>query len=54
VGPPTVRMKVPEEVTRKRLLLTVSAETIVPVRQHGGWVQFEVKSVLDHQVAVLE
>ena len=38
VGPLTVRMKVPEEVTWKRLLLTVSAETVVPVRQQGGWV----------------
>jgi hypothetical protein len=54
VGPLTVRMKVPEEVTWKRLLLTVSAETVVPVRQQGGWVQFEVKSVLDHEVVVLE
>jgi hypothetical protein len=54
VGPLTVRMKVPEEVTWKRLLLTVSAETVMPVHQEGGWVQFEVKSVLDHEVVVLE
>jgi hypothetical protein len=54
VGPLTVRMKVPEEVTWKRLLLTVSAETVMPVHQQGGWVQFEVKSVLDHEVGVLE
>jgi hypothetical protein len=54
VGPLTVRMKVPEEVTWKRLLLTVSAETVMPVHDQGGWVQFEVKSVLDHEVVVLE
>ncbi|MDP9051731.1 MAG: Tat pathway signal protein, partial [Acidobacteriota bacterium] len=54
VGPLTVRMKVPAEMTWKRLLLTVSAETAMPVRQQGGWVQFEVKSVLDHEVVVLE
>jgi hypothetical protein len=54
VGPLTVRMKVPEEVTWKRLLLTVSAETVMPVNDQGGWVQFEVKSVLDHEVVVLE
>ena len=54
MGPLTVRMRVPEEVTWKRLLLTVSAETVVPVHQKGGWVQFEVKSVLDHEVVVLE
>jgi hypothetical protein len=47
-------MKVPEDVTWKRLLLTVSAETVMPVHQQGGWVQFEVKSVLDHEVVVLE
>jgi hypothetical protein len=49
-----VRMKVPEEMTWKRLLLTVSAETVVPVHQQDGWVQFEVKSVVDHEVVVLE
>jgi hypothetical protein len=54
VGPLTVRMKVPEEVTWKRLLLTVSAETVMPVNDQGGWVQFEVKSVLDHEVVVLD
>jgi hypothetical protein len=54
VGPLTVRMKVPEEVSWKRIVLTVSAETVMPVHQQGGWVQFEVKSVLDHEVVVLE
>jgi hypothetical protein len=54
VGPLTVRVKVPKEVSWKRLALTVSAETASPVRQHDGWVQFEVKSVLDHEMAVLE
>jgi hypothetical protein len=54
VGPLTVRLKVPGDLTWKRMLLTVSAETVVPVRQQGDWIQFEVKSVLAHEMVVLE
>jgi hypothetical protein len=55
VGPITVRMKLPEGVQgKKRLLLTVSGETVTPLRHQDSWVQFEVKSILDHEVVVLE
>jgi hypothetical protein len=54
MGPFVVRMKVPDGVTGRRLRLTVSSETIRPERQQNGWIQFEVKSVLDHEVIVLE
>jgi hypothetical protein len=36
------------------VFLTVSGETRIPLRHQGGWAQFEVKSILDHEVAVLE
>ena len=55
VGPLTVRVKLPEGVSGKqRLLLTVSGATGTPILRQGRWAQFEVKSVLDHEVAVLE
>lgn len=53
VGPLTVRVKLPEGVRCERLRLTVSGETPKPVRQKE-WARFEVKSILDHEVAVLE
>ena len=53
VGPLTVRVKLPEGVSGRRLLLAVSGET-APVSRQGGWAQFEVKSILDHEIAVLE
>jgi Hypothetical glycosyl hydrolase 6 len=53
VGPLVVRVKLPEGVTGKRLLLAVSGGTAT-VSHQGGWAQFEVKSVADHEVAVLE
>ena len=53
VGPLTVRVKLPEGVNARKLLLAVSGKTITPVRQNG-WVQFEVPSISDHEVAVLE
>jgi hypothetical protein len=55
VGPLTVRVKLPEGVpTKLRLLLTVSGATDTKVIRQGNWAQFEVRSVLDHEVAVLE
>ena len=53
VGPLTVRVKLPEGIRGQRLLLTVSGGTVTPVRR-DGWAQFEVKSITDHEVAVLE
>jgi Hypothetical glycosyl hydrolase 6 len=54
VGPLTVRVKLPEGVSGKRLLLAVSGVSATPVISPGGWAQFEVKSILDHELAVLE
>jgi hypothetical protein len=55
VGPLTVRVKLPEGVSGNQgVFLTVSGETRTPLRHQGGWAQFEVKSILDHEVAVLE
>jgi hypothetical protein len=54
VGSLSVRVKLPEGVAGKRLLLAVSGGSATPVRRQGGWAQFEVKSILDHEVAVLE
>ena len=55
VGPLTVRVKLPEGVSGKqRLLLTVSGATGTPILRQGRWAQFEVRSVLDHELAVLE
>jgi hypothetical protein len=53
VGPLTVSVRVPEGVRGQRLRLTVSGETSAPVRRNG-WVRFEVKSISDHEVAVVE
>lgn len=53
VGPLAVRVKLPEGVRGERLRLTVSGETAKPVRRNE-WARFEVKSILDHEMAVLE
>jgi hypothetical protein len=53
VGPLTVRVKLPEGVAGKKVLLAVSGGTTTASNQ-GGWAQFEVKSVLDHEVVVVE
>jgi len=53
VGPLTVRVKLPQGIRGERLRLTVSGGTSTPVRQNE-WARFEVKSILDHEVAVLE
>jgi len=53
VGPLTVRVKLPRGLRGyKRLLLTVSGTTSTPLQQ-DGWTEFQVKSILDHEVAVL-
>jgi hypothetical protein len=53
VGPLTVRVKLPEGIAGKKVLLAVSGGTTTASSQ-GGWAQFEVKSVLDHEVVVIE
>jgi hypothetical protein len=54
VGPLTVTLKLPEGVAGKRLLLAASGETATPVRLEDGWAQFELKSILDHEVGIVE
>ncbi len=52
VGPIKVRIKLPEDVLGRTIRLLVStAKPALTVRQ--GWVAFEVKSILDHEVAVI-
>lgn len=53
VGPLTVRVKLPQGIRGERLRLTVSGGTATPVHQNE-WARFEVKSILDHEVVVLE
>ena len=53
VGPLAVRVKLPQGVHGERLRLIVSGENPTPSRQNE-WARFEVKSILDHEVAVLE
>jgi hypothetical protein len=53
VGPLRVRVQAPEGAHRRRLRLLVSgAKSAISVK--NGWSAFEVRSVLDHEVAVLE
>jgi Hypothetical glycosyl hydrolase 6 len=54
VGPISVRVKLPDGVAGKRLLLAVAGGTATPVRRQGGWAQFEVKSILDHEIVVVD
>jgi hypothetical protein len=52
VGPLRVRAQLPEDVRGRRLRLLVSNRTgVASVR--GGWCDFEIRSVLDHEVAVI-
>ena len=53
VGPVKVRVKLPEGVHGKRVRLAVSGETLTPTRQKE-WAEFEIKSVLDHELAILD
>ena len=52
VGPLRVRVRVPSVVRGDRVRLLV-AERPVASAMRDGWVQFELPSVLDHEVAVL-
>jgi hypothetical protein len=52
VGPFTVKVKLPEDVRGRGLQLLMSAaRPALAARQ--GWVTFEVKSILDHEVVVI-
>ena len=53
IGPLQVKVRVPQGVQPKTLKMLVSGENRTAVAENG-WVQFEVKSVLDHEVVILE
>jgi len=52
VGPLKVKVKLPRGVPGRSAKLLVSMGTL-PVAARQGWVEFEVKSVLDHEVVVV-
>jgi hypothetical protein len=52
VGPLKVRVKLPEGVRGRRPALLVSEQKISAAVK-DGWYQFEIKSVLDHEVVVV-
>jgi Hypothetical glycosyl hydrolase 6 len=54
VGPLTVKVKLPENIPAKHVLLTVAGGPATPLHRQAGWAEFEVKSILDHEVVVLE
>ena len=52
IGPLQVRLKLPEGVAGKSLQYLVSGAKAA-VRVKEGWISFEVKSILDHEVIVV-
>ena len=52
VGPFKVKVKLPQGVPGRSARLLVSTATL-PAAARQGWVEFEVKSVLDHEVVVI-
>jgi hypothetical protein len=53
VGPFQIRVRIPEGVQPKAMKRLVSGATR-PIASRAGWVEFEVDSVHDHEVVVLE
>lgn len=53
VGPLQVKVRLPQGIQPKTLKMLVSQENRATAVENG-WVQFEVKSILDHEVIVLE
>ncbi len=53
VGPLTVGVRPPQGVQPKRLKTLVSQENRAAAAQNG-WVRFELKPILDHEVVILE
>ncbi|MCL5027132.1 MAG: Tat pathway signal protein [Chloroflexi bacterium] len=53
VGPLRVRIQLPADVAGGSVRLLVSGSTVAP-KIEAGWVGFEVPSISDHEVAVLE
>ena len=52
IGPFRVRVKLPKSVKSGRVKLLVS-EAKTAAKTQGGWVEFEVRSIADHEVAVI-
>jgi hypothetical protein len=48
-----VRVRLPEDVSGRRVRLLVSSQKPA-ARTADGWVNFELESILDHEVAVIE
>ncbi len=53
VGPLRVRVRPPGDVRARRVRLLV-ADRVIPARVQAGWTTFELPSVLDHEIAVVE
>jgi hypothetical protein len=53
IGPLQIRAQLPEDVRGKSVRLLVSQQKPA-LRVEGGWAVFELKSLLDHEVAVIE
>ncbi|MPZ20887.1 MAG: Tat pathway signal protein [Luteitalea sp.] len=53
VGPLSVTVKLPEGVRGEQLRLTVSGASVTPARRNGA-VRFEIKTISDHEVVVVE
>jgi hypothetical protein len=52
IGPLRVKVRAPEGVPIKTLKMLVAEETR-PASVADGWIEFEIKSILDHEVVVL-
>jgi hypothetical protein len=53
VGPLKIRVHLPANVRGRRVQLRV-AGTVTTARMVGGWAQFDVPSVAEHELIVIE
>lgn len=54
VGPFTVHLKLPEGVSAGKLILASSGSKTGTIRRDNGWMHFEIPSILDQELAILE
>jgi hypothetical protein len=52
IGPLRVKVQLPADIHPGKLQLLVSGESL-HLEVHAGWASFELKSILDHEVAVM-
>jgi hypothetical protein len=52
IGPVSVRIKLEKEVKGQNLKLLVSDEKLSPIVS-DGWSEFEIRSILNHEVVVI-